>query len=170
MFTRMIIRLPYRFIQSEIGACAMTIYNICLAYPCVNFFVYLFSGEKWSCWSGLGALPVLFHWNTCIVFSVIHSYMASAASHKKQHSVWVESMDFDSVIYKMTRTLCAPCRTILLLYRVFFLSNLLLAFRSVMNLLYFYLSILTKSYMFFCQYDLSIFFSITDRNFIDTKL
>jgi hypothetical protein len=61
MLTRMIIRLPYRFIQSEIGACAMTIYNICLAYPYVNCVVYLWSGEKWSCWSGLGAFPVLFH-------------------------------------------------------------------------------------------------------------
>jgi hypothetical protein len=69
-----------------------------------------------------------------------------------------------------TRTLCVPCCAIFLLYRVFFLSNLLLAIRSVINLLCFYLSILTKSYMFFCQYGPSIFFSITDRNFIDTKL
>jgi hypothetical protein len=60
MLTRMSIRLAYGFKQTKIRGCATTIYNIWSAYPSVNYFVYVLSGENWSCRSGLGALPIVF--------------------------------------------------------------------------------------------------------------
>ncbi|CAM0952011.1 unnamed protein product [Alopecurus aequalis] len=48
MLKTMIIRLADEVKQDEIGGWAMTIYNIFLAHPSVNCFVYLYSGEKWS--------------------------------------------------------------------------------------------------------------------------
>jgi hypothetical protein len=48
VLTRMNIKLAYANEQSEIEGWATTIHDICLAYPSVNCFVYLSSGEKWS--------------------------------------------------------------------------------------------------------------------------
>jgi hypothetical protein len=48
MLTKMIIKFVYEIEQSEIGGWPTTIYNICSAYPSVNCFIYLSSGEKWS--------------------------------------------------------------------------------------------------------------------------
>uniref|UniRef100_A0ACD5WQQ6 Uncharacterized protein n=1 Tax=Avena sativa TaxID=4498 RepID=A0ACD5WQQ6_AVESA len=49
MLKRMTIKLADEIKPSEIGTCATTIYNICLAYPSVNCSIYIKSGERWSC-------------------------------------------------------------------------------------------------------------------------
>ncbi|VAI11586.1 unnamed protein product [Triticum turgidum subsp. durum] len=46
---RMTIKLTSEVKPTDIGGCAMSVYNICLAHPSVNSFVYLSSGEWVPC-------------------------------------------------------------------------------------------------------------------------
>jgi hypothetical protein len=48
MLKRVIIKLAYEVQESEIGGCAMTIYDTCLAYPFVDCSIYFSSGKKLS--------------------------------------------------------------------------------------------------------------------------
>lgn len=46
---RTTVRLIPDIKATDIGRCAMSVYNICLGHPSVNSFVYLSSGEQVPC-------------------------------------------------------------------------------------------------------------------------